>query len=140
MKRAWVLLLWVTGASAQVAPITRVDVFTSDLAPIAAGSEALQLADSGQLELWNLDDLERFNQRLSANLPNDHAAATRLVAERATSLNADDQRLLSRAANGQSRADALKVTRVPAVVINEARIYYGARTVEAALTAYRNGQ
>jgi integrating conjugative element protein (TIGR03757 family) len=127
-------------AGTTVAPITRIDVFVVDATPIAAGTEATQLANAGTLLLWNLDDLDRINAALSANLPSDRDAAVRVVAERATSLSADQQQALSKAANGQARADALRVTRVPAVVINESKIYYGARSIEAAIAAYRSGQ
>ena len=44
------------------------------------------------------------------------------------------------AANGQTRADGLHVERLPAVVINERHVYYGAPSIEAALHRYRSGQ
>ena len=128
------------GPSAAVAPIARVDVFVSDKAPIAAGAESQSLSAIGTLELWNLDDMERFNARLALNLPRELNAATRIVAERAQNLSADEQTLLTRAANGQTRADGLHVERLPAVVINERHVYYGAPSIEAALQRYRSGQ
>ncbi len=127
-------------ASGAVAAIARVDVFVSDKTPIAAGAESQSLSATGKLELWNLDDMERFNARLAVNLPRDINAASRMVAERATNLSADEQTLLTRAANGQTRADGLHVERLPAVVINERHVYYGAPSIEAALQRYRSGQ
>ena len=123
-----------------VAPIARVDVFVSDKTPIAAGAESQDLSAAGTLELWNLDDMERFNARLALNLPRDTNEAARIVAERATNLSAEDQTLLTRAANGQTRADGLRVERLPAVVINERHVYYGATSIETALQRYRSGQ
>jgi integrating conjugative element protein (TIGR03757 family) len=127
-----------------IAPIKRVDVFVADKAPIAAGMEAQALAAAGQLELWNLDDMERFNQRLSASLPMDRQlspeAAAQLVAERANALTPEERALMARAANATVRADSFKVERLPAVVINESRVYYGSRTIEDALRAYRSGR
>ena len=123
-----------------VAAIARVDVFVSDKTPIAAGAESQNLSAAGTLELWNLDDMERFNARLALNLPRDTNEAARIVAERATNLSAEDQTLLTRAANGQTRADGLHVERLPAVVINERHVYYGAPSIEAALNRYRSGQ
>ena len=128
------------GSAATVAAIARVDVFVSDKTPIAAGAESQNLSAAGTLELWNLDDMERFNARLALNLPRDTNEAARIVAERATNLSADDQTLLTRAANGQTRADGLHVERLPAVVINERHVYYGAPSIEAALQRYRSGQ
>ena len=123
-----------------VAAIARVDVFVSDKTPIAAGAESQNLSAAGSLELWNLDDMERFNARLALNLPRNTNEAARIVAERATNLSADDKTLLTRAANGQTRADGLHVERLPAVVINERHVYYGAHSIEAALQRYRSGQ
>ena len=123
-----------------VAAIARVDVFVSDKTPIAAGAESQDLSAAGTLELWNLDDMERFNARLALNLPRNTNEAARIVAERATNLSADDKTLLTRAANGQTRADGLHVERLPAVVINERHVYYGAPSIEAALQRYRSGQ
>lgn len=148
------LLLACPGLQAQPAPaatpvpattpparvIKRVDVFVTDATPVAAGPEAVALSTQGILELWNLDDMERLNAKLGAGLPRDQQAAVRIVAERATSLSAQDQALLSRAANGQARAEALKLDRVPAVVINDAHVYYGGRTIEASLDAFRGGK
>ena len=128
------------GSAATVAAIARVDVFVSDKTPIAAGAESQDLSAAGTLELWNLDDMERFNARLALNLPRDTNEAARIVAERATNLSAEDQTLLTRAANGQTRADGLHVERLPAVVINERHVYYGAPSIEAALQRYRSGQ
>jgi len=129
-----------TGTATSVPQIARVDVFVSDKTPIAAGAESQSLSAIGKLELWNLDDMERFNARLAVNLPRDITEASRIVAERATNLSADEQTLLTRAANGQTRADGLHVERLPAVVINERHVYYGAPSIEAALQRYRSGQ
>lgn len=125
---------------APVAPIRRVDVFVSDLTPMAAGVESVALDDAGTLDLWNLDDMERFNQKMAVGLPRDAQAAARIVAQRATSLSHEDANLLSKAAQGQARADGLSIDRVPAVVINEKHVYYGARSIEEALNAYRSGR
>ena len=129
-----------TATSGAVAVIARVDVFVSDKTPIAAGAESQSLSAIGKLELWNLDDMERFNARLAVNLPRDITEASRIVAERAMNLSSEEQALLSRAANGQTRADGLHVERLPAVVINELHVYYGAPSIEAALQRYRSGQ
>lgn len=144
MRRAILIVTAFVATQAFAAPsvelIRRVDVFVSDLTPIAAGAESVALDDAGTLELWNLDDLERFNQKMAVGLPRNMEAAARIVAQRATSLSEADANLLSKAANGQSRADALRIDRVPAVVINESHVYYGARTIEEALNAYRSGR
>ena len=130
----------VPAARTTVAVITRVDVFVSDKTPIAAGTESQGLAAGGSLNLWNLDDMERFNARLALGLPRDIAIAAKQLAARTANLTVDEQGLLSKAANGQSRADALSIDRVPAVVVNETHVYYGALTIEDALGAYRSGR
>ena len=140
-KLLGLLLCLACGVSAAEQPvITRVDVFVSDATPVAAGAESVALAKQGKLSLWNLDDLERLHQKLGAGLPRDQAAAVKLVAQRAASLSTEDQVLLNKAANGRARADGFKIERVPAVLINEAHVYYGARSIEMALDAYRSGK
>ena len=66
--------------------------------------------------------------------------AARLVAERAAALSSEELALMARAANANVRADAFKVERLPAVVVNESRVYYGSRAIEDALRAYRGGR
>ena len=142
MSKLLGLLLCLAGSAgaAEQPAITRVDVFVSDATPVAAGAESVALAKQGKLSLWNLDDLERLHQKLGAGLPRDQSAAVKLVAQRAASLSTEDQVLLNKAANGRARADGFKIERVPAVLINEAHVYYGARSIEMALDAYRSGK
>ncbi len=117
--------------------IIRVDVFVDDLSPIAAGTEAKALESTGALTLWNLDDLERFNTRMAQNLPRDLARAKETLAARIHAMTPAEVAALSHAATGSARAEGFHVTRLPAVLINEAHLYYGPRTVEAALQAFR---
>ena len=130
------LVFFAHSACADVA-ITRVDVFVDDLSPIAAGAEAKALESSGALTLWNLDDLERFNTRMAQNLPRDLARAKETLAARIHAMTPAEVATLSHAATGSARAEGFHVTRLPAVLINEQHLYYGPRSVEAALEAYR---
>jgi integrating conjugative element protein (TIGR03757 family) len=135
----WCLALGLGSAPAAAAEvvISRVDVFVSDTTPIAAGTEAQALAGSGALILWNLDDLEHFNTRMAKNLPRDLERAKRALAARVAALTPAEQAALAHAATGVSRADGFHVRRLPAVLINEAYLYYGPRNIEEALAAYR---
>ncbi len=133
----WLGLVFCISANASEVAITRVDVFVDDLSPIAAGAEAQALEDSGVLMLWNLDDLERFNTRMAQDLPRDLASAKTRLAERIQALTPSELAELSHATTGTARAEGFHVTRLPAVLINEAHLYYGPRNVEAALQAFR---
>ncbi len=135
--RFGLVMLFAHSAFAAEVAITRVDVFVDDLSPIAAGAEAQALEQSGVLMLWNLDDLERFNMRMAQDLPRDLASATQRLTERIQALSPSELAELSHATTGTARAEGFHVTRVPAVLINEAHLYYGPRTVEAALQAFR---
>jgi len=131
------LMFFAHSAFAAEVAITRVDVFVDDLSPIAAGAEAQALDRAGVLMLWNLDDLERFNTRMAQDLPRDLASAKQRLAERIQSMAPTEVAELSHAATGNARAEGFHVTRLPAVLINEQHLYYGPRSVEAALQAYR---
>ena len=130
------LVFFAHSACADVT-ITRVDVFVDDLSPIAAGAEAKALESSGALTLWNLDDLERFNTRMAQDLPRDLARAKETLAARIHAMTPAEVAALSHAATGSARAEGFHVTRLPAVLINEQHLYYGPRSVEAALVAFR---
>ena len=133
----WLGLVFCISANASEVAITRVDVFVDDMSPIAAGAEAQALEQSGVLMLWNLDDLERFNTRMAQDLPRDLASATQRLTARIQALAPSELAELSHATTGTARAEGFHVTRLPAVLINEAHLYYGPRTVEAALQAFR---
>ena len=132
-----VLMFFAHSVCAADVAITRVDVFVDDLSPIAAGTEAKALESSGVLTLWNLDDLERFNTRMAQDLPRDLARAKETLAARIHAMTPAEVAALSHAATGSARAEGFHVVRLPAVLINEQHLYYGPRSVEAALEAYR---
>ena len=132
-----VLVFFASSACAADVAITRVDVFVDDLSAIAAGTEAQTLEHSGVLTLWNLDDLERFNIRMAQDLPRDLNHAKETLAARIHAMTPSEVAALSHAATGNARAEGFNVTRLPAVLINEQHLYYGPRSVEAALQAFR---
>jgi integrating conjugative element protein (TIGR03757 family) len=118
--------------------IKQVDVFVTDATPIAAGQRAVSLESAGSLRLYNLDDQQRINRRLVVGIdpktdPNEIA---RIVRVRASALTDADRQALARAALGQAMAKGMKVTRVPAVVINQEHIFYGAKSIEQAMETY----
>ncbi len=119
--------------------VFRVDVFTQDGTPIAAGSYAMSLEKAGTLAIYNLDDMAKLNDRLGQGLPNNETQAKAMVAQRVNALSEAQIADYAHAANGQARADSFKISRTPAVVINEKHVYYGASSVEFAIGAYRKG-
>ena len=119
--------------------VHRVDVFTQDGTPIAAGTYALSLEKAGTLAIYNLDDMAKLNDRLGLGLPNNETQAKAMVAQRVNALTEAQMADYAHAANGQARADSFNINRTPAVVINEKHVYYGAASVEFAIGAYRKG-
>jgi len=132
------------GGSAKVLPdtreIVRVDVFVQDATPIAAGGVAMALKNAGTLDLYNLDEMARLNDRLAVGLPTDEARASAMVAARVNELTEVQMAAYAHAANGQARANSFKIDRTPAVVINEKHVYYGATSIEYAIGAFRAGR
>ena len=129
------LLLSAFASSQPVdAPLT-VEVFTSsEQVPVVAAD--IQ-SDDVRVEIYRLDGLHQLETTLSAQLPNDPAAAQRVAQQRIGQLDRDDRDTLRSAAVGLAKAQQYGLNRYPAIVIDGAVVVYGTTDVEVALSRYR---
>lgn len=123
-------LLRLTMLSALVLPAVAtagsVEVFTlATLPPIAVPAGTI---------VYELDAQARLEERLSRDLPGDPEAATRIADERIKAGGVALQQELVRAGTGLSRAIALGINRVPAIVIDGRWVAYGETDVAKALS------
>jgi len=106
------------------------------------GQEALERAWPGaHIVIFDLGAPQQFEDRLSAGLPGDPAAAQRLLEQRLQARDLEAQALSAFA--GLLRAARLGLDRLPAVVFDDAAIVYGVTDLSEAAEQYarwRDGQ
>jgi integrating conjugative element protein (TIGR03757 family) len=114
-----------------VTPQTRIAVFATTPMFVANATP--------NTVVYRVDERQRIEADLSANLPGDQAAAQKIVSERVRSMGN------SLKARGKAAADALAasvqlgVNRIPAVVFDGQWVVYGSTDVAAAAVAAKNG-
>lgn len=104
-----------------------VEVFTVSTVPVSAPNS---------VRVHVLDGLTLVKQRLSAGLPNRPEAATELLEARVKTEGVALRRQVLAAVESMQRARALKIDRVPAVVIDGKYIVYGLPSVQESLARY----
>ena len=106
------------------------------------GQEALERAWPGaHIVIFDLGAPQRFEDRLSAGLPDDPVRAQRLLEQRLQDADLEAQALAAFA--GLVRAARLGLDRLPAVVFDDATIVYGVTDLSEAAEQYarwRDGQ
>ena len=106
------------------------------------GQEALERALPGaHIVIFDLGAPQRFEDRLSAGLPDDPVRAQRLLEQRLQDADLEAQALAAFA--GLVRAARLGLDRLPAVVFDDATIVYGVTDLSEAAEQYarwRDGQ
>ena len=106
------------------------------------GQEALERALPGaHIAIFDLGAPQRFEDRLSAGLPDDPVRAQRLLEQRLQDADLEAQALAAFA--GLVRAARLGLDRLPAVVFDDATIVYGVTDLSEAAEQYarwRDGQ
>ena len=128
------LLPAVAAAQPVDAPLT-VEVFTTrEQAPLVPAEVK---ARDVSVEIYRLDGLQQLESTLSAQLPNEPAAAQRVALQRIGQLDRDDRDTLRSAAVGLAKAQQYGLSRYPAIVIDGAVVVYGTTDVEVALSRYR---
>jgi len=89
------------------------------------------------LQLYELDGIQRITAELSEGLPANRDDAQRLVLHRLQGLDDPTQARLKRAATGLARALQYGIDRYPAVVFNGKGVVYGVSDLQVALNHYR---
>ena len=103
-----------------------VRVYTDDRHPVLvpAGLAA---------QVVKLDEAQRLQTALSANLPADQAQAAAIVRQRLSQSGASWQARMQQAYQGVADAWAMGIKKVPAVVVNRRYVVYGEADVNKAL-------
>ena len=91
-----------------------------------------------RVEIYKIDGLHQLETSLSAQLPNDAAAAQRVALQRIGQLKHNDRDALRNAAVGLAKALEYRLDRYPAIVINREAVVYGTTDVELAVSRYRS--
>lgn len=137
---AWMMAL-SAGASAADAThlLTRMDVFTTtDL-----DRDYQRLIDPDRrdpdidLQVYRLDGIQHLEQTLSESLPNNAAAAKRIVLQRIQQLDKQSTAQLQQAAVGLAKLVQYGIDRVPVIVFNGEAVVYGITDPGEALQQYR---
>jgi len=111
----------------------RLDVFTTEDRPVRGANEFLQRHPEAAVHVHRVDRIERLKAELSVNLSADSDKARRRALERLQSLSKERQDELQQTAKALALALQLGIERVPAIVVDQARVIYGLTDLTAAL-------
>lgn len=111
----------------------RIDVFTTEDRPVRGANEFLKHHPGATLHVHRVDRIERLEVELSFDLSADRDKARRQALERLQDLPKDRQDELQQTAKGLALALQLGIERVPAIVIDQARVIYGLTDLTVAL-------
>lgn len=111
----------------------RIDVFTTEDRSVRGAIEFLDRHPGATLHVHRVDRIERLEAELSLNLSTNPDKARRQALERLQGLSKERQEQLEQTAKGLALALQLGIKRVPAIVIDQARVIYGMTDLAAAL-------
>ena len=103
----------------------RLDVFTTEDRPMRGATEFLRRHPGAILYVHRVDHIELLEAELSLDLSADPDKARRQALERLQDLPKERQDELQQTAKGLALALQLGIERVPAIVIDQARVIYG---------------
>lgn len=138
------VLVALAGNVVQAAELTAghprlIEVFTSSDLPITGGaviSSALG-RPTPDLQIYNLDGIQRIEAKLSKDLTADPEQSKRIVLQRIQQLDEVSRAQMQRAAMGLAKAVQYGVDRYPAIVFDGQVVVYGITDLEVALQHYR---
>ncbi|WP_162846528.1 TIGR03757 family integrating conjugative element protein [Corticibacter populi] len=133
-----------TGAHAQIIAssqaryqgITHVEVFANSAMPIRAG----QAAQRTQLQIFRVDDVQLIEEEINVGVPASEAAAMAHLQRQEAAIRRKYQARIQQASTGMSRAIAYRLSRIPAVVINQKFVLYGITDIDAAADLFQQRQ
>ena len=116
----------------------RLDVFTTEDRPVRGATEFLRHHPGATLHVHRVDRIERIESELSFELSTDPDIARRQALERLQDLPRERQDELQQTAKALALALQLGIERVPAIVIDQARVIYGLTDLTVALRLDRH--
>ena len=116
-----------------------IEVFTSSDLPITGGAitNSAPGRPTADLQIYNLDGIQRVETKLSEGLTSNPELSKRVVLQRFQELHEEDRARMQRAAMGLAKATQYGVDRYPAIVIDGQAVVYGVTDVQTALAHYR---
>jgi integrating conjugative element protein (TIGR03757 family) len=116
-----------------------IEVFTSTDLPIAGGAVTSSVPGrpSFDLQIYNLDSIQRIEAKLSKDLSSDPEQSKRIVLQRIQELGATDRAEMQHAAMGLAKAVQYGVDRYPAIVFDGEVAIYGVTDIHEALHRYQ---
>ncbi len=119
-----------------------IEVFTTTDLTVAGEGVKESLSESRKLNLqvFELDGIQRIETMLSKGLSVDPDESRRVVLERFQRLREEDRKLLRNAAMGLVKAAQYGVDRYPAIVFDGKIVVYGTTDVRLALFQYQQWQ
>ncbi len=118
----------------------RIEAFTVHDLPIQGVRGADSPSASMTVEVYALDGIERFETKLSEQLPTDSNAARRAALKRVSQVDAVRIEEAQRAAIGLVRAAEYGTDRYPAIIFDGQAVVYGITDIGEALRHYRMWQ
>lgn len=115
------------------------EVFTSTGLPITDGAAINPdtARSKTELQIYELDGIQRIEAKLSRDLTADPEQSKRVVLQRFQQLHDDDRAQMQHAAMGLAKAVQYGVDRYPAIVFDGQVVVYGLTDLEVALQHYR---
>ena len=143
---SWVSLVLVILAgnvvkAAQIEAVTPrvIEVFTSSDLPIT-GQAVISAAPgrpTTELQIYNLDGIQRIEAKLSKDLSADPEQSKRIVLQRIQQLDQVSRAQMQRSAMGLAKAVQYGIDRYPAIVFDGQVVVYGLTDLEVAFQHYR---
>lgn len=146
---AWGTLVFVILAgkvvhAAELAAVTPqvIEVFTSSDLPITGGAVISPAPGrpTADLQIYNLDGIQRVEAKLSEGLTADPEQSKRVVLQRFQQLQEEDRAQMQRAAMGLAEAMQYGIDRYPAIVFDGEVAIYGVTDIDEALHRYQQWQ
>jgi integrating conjugative element protein (TIGR03757 family) len=146
---SWVSLVLVilTGNVVHAARIEAVtpqviEVFTSSDLSITGGAVISPASGrpTADLQIYNLDGIQRVEAKLSEGLTSDPEQSKRIVPQRFQQLQEEDRAQMQRAAMGLAKALQYGIDRYPAIVFEGEVAIYGVTDIDEALHRYQQWQ
>lgn len=143
---SWVSLVLVilAGNVVQAARIEAVtpqviEVFTLSDLPITGGAvtNSAPGRPTPDLQIYNLDGIQRIEAKLSESLSADPEQSKRIVLQRIQQLDEVSRAQMQHAAMGLAKVVQYGIDRYPAIVFNGQVVVYGLTDLEVALQHYR---
>ena len=127
--------------AAELATVTPqvIEIFTTTDSSVAGEAAISQHPDyrKTELQIYELDGIQRIEAKLSQGLTADPEQSRRVVLQRFQQLREEDRARMQRAAMGLAKAAQYGVDRYPAIVFDGEVAIYGVTDIGEALDRYR---